>query len=217
MKRRQFSLLATSVVGTSVASFTSIAQAQGAAPQAGVDYQVIERRVSTDAPAGKIEVVEFFWYNCGHCNGFEPMLAAWAQKLPKDVVLRRVPIAFQDSFAPQQRLFYAIEAMGLLARLHEKIFNAIHAQRQKLDTVEAISEWVTQQGVDRAKFLEQYNSFSVASKVTKATQLQNSYRVEGVPALGVAGRFITDGSMARRMDRALLVVDYLVKEIRAGR
>ena len=145
------------------------------------------------------------------------MLAAWAQKLPKDVVLRRVPIAFQDSFAPQQRLFYAIEAMGLLARLHEKIFNAIHAQRQKLDTVEAISEWVTQQGVDRAKFLEQYNSFSVASKVTKATQLQNSYRVEGVPALGVAGRFITDGSMARRMDRALLVVDYLVKEIRAGR
>jgi thiol:disulfide interchange protein DsbA len=217
MKRRDFSLFASSVLGSSVVGFAPVAQAQAAAPQAGRDYQVVSKRIASDVPAGKIEVVEFFWYNCGHCNAFEPMLDAWALKLPKDVVLRRVPVAFQDSFAPQQRLFYALEAMGLVAKLQGKVFQAIHAQRLKLDTAEAITGWVVQQGVDRAKFIEHYNSFSVASKVTKATQLQNAYQIEGVPALGVAGRFITDGSMARSMERALQVVDYLASEIRAGR
>ena len=217
MKRRDFSFLATSVLGSSVVGFAPVVQAQAAVPQAGKDYQVVSKRIASDLPAGKIEVVEFFWYNCGHCNSFEPMLDAWALKLPKDVVLRRVPVAFQDSFAPQQRLFYALEAMGLVAKLQGKVFQAIHAQRLKLDTAEAITGWIVQQGVDRAKFVEHYNSFSVASKVTKATQLQNAYQIEGVPALGVAGRFVTDGSMARSMGRALQVVDYLVSEIRAGR
>lgn len=216
MKRREFSRAAAGAAVVSSAWFSPLVQAQARKPKAGTDYQVLDVRAPVDAPAGKIEVVEFFWYSCPHCNAFEPMLDAWSKKLPKDVVLRRVPVAFQDSFVPQQRLFYALEAMGLLEKLHTKVFTAIHQDRVNLTKGDAIVEWISRQGVDKAKFLEQYNSFSVASKVTRATQLQNAYKVEGVPALGVAGRFYTDGSMAQSMERALQVVESLVLDVRSG-
>ena len=216
MKRRDFSLAAPALAMLSTATWMP-AYAQALKPAEGTDYYVLDKPVAVDAPAGKIEVVEFFWYKCPHCNAFEPALEAWSKKLPKDVVLRRVPIAFQDSFAPLQRLFYSIEAMGLTAKLHSKVFNAIHIERLNLEKGDAIIEWVAQQGVDKAKFAEQFGSFSINSKATKATQLQNAYRVEGVPALGVAGRFYTDGQIAKSMDRALLVVDALVANLRGKR
>jgi thiol:disulfide interchange protein DsbA len=107
--------------------------------------------------------------------------------------------------------------MGLVEKLHAKVFAAIHGEKQNLSTGEAITEWIGRQGVDKTKFVEQYNSFSVVTKAGRASKLQNAYKVEGVPALGVAGRFYTDGSMAGSMERALQVVDTLVAEVRAGR
>jgi protein dithiol oxidoreductase (disulfide-forming) len=217
MKRREFAQWASGAAVVGGAAWAPLAQAQNSKPKAGTDYQVLDPRAAVEAPAGKVEIVEFFWYNCPHCNAFEPQLQAWAQKLPKDWVLRRVPVAFQDSFAPQQRLYYALEAMGLVEKLHTKVFAAIHAEKKNLSGADAIVEWVSQQGVDKAQFVQQYNSFSVATKITKATQLQNAYKVEGVPALGVAGRFYTDGSMAGNMQRALQVVEALATDVRAGR
>jgi protein dithiol oxidoreductase (disulfide-forming) len=217
MKRREFTQWASGAAVVGGAGWAPLAQAQNAKPKAGTDYQVLDPRAAVEAPAGKVEIVEFFWYNCPHCNAFEPLLQAWTQKLPKDWVLRRVPVAFQDSFAPQQRLYYALDAMGLVEKLHTKVFAAIHVEKKNLSGADAIVEWVSQQGVDKAQFVQQFNSFTVATKITKATQLQNAYKVEGVPALGVAGRFYTDGSMAGNMQRALQVVEALATDVRAGR
>jgi len=217
MKRRDFSLAASSALLVAGAGWGSVVQAQAFKPEPDRDYRVLDKAVSVDAPPGKIEVVEFFGYYCHHCNAFEPALEAWAKTLPKDVVLRRVPAAFQDSAVPLQRLYFALESMGLTGRLHAKVFAAIHVQKLNLNTAEVMGDWVAQQGVDKAKFLEQYSSFSVATKCSKAVQLQNAYRIEGVPTLGVAGRFWTDASLARSPERALQVVDGLVAELRAGR
>jgi protein dithiol oxidoreductase (disulfide-forming) len=217
MKRRTFTQISTSAALATACVWPALAQAQAKKPQAGTDYQVLDPRAPTEVPAGKVEVVEFFWYNCPHCNAFEYTLQAWVKTLPKDIVFRRVPVAFQDSFVPQQRLFYTLEAMGLVDKLHAKVFAAIHVEKQNLARTEAIVEWVVQQGVDKAKFMAQYNSFSVATQASKATQVQNAYKVEGVPALGVAGRFYTDGSMAGSMPRALQVVDALLADLRARR
>ena len=216
MKRRDFSLACGAALAGSLAA-PSAALAQARAPQLGTDYVAVEKRAAVDAPAGKIEVVEFFWYNCPHCNSFEPMLEAWVKRAPKDIVVRRVPIAFRDDFVPQQRLFYALEAMGLVDKLHPKVFAAIHAEKQKLDKADSIIDWVVKQGVDKAKFQEHYTSFSVSTKASRGTQLQNAYRIEGVPALGVAGRFVTDSTMAKSMERALQVVEFLAGEVRSGR
>lgn len=216
MKRRDFSMAAIAAAAAAP-SLMLPAHAQALKPEAGADYLKLEKRAATEAPAGKIEVVEFFWYNCPHCNAFEPALEAWIKRQAKDVHVRRVPVGFRDEFVPQQRLYYTLEAMDLVDKLHAKVFAAIHAEKQQLSKGDAIADWVAKQGVDRAKFVERYNDFSVATKAGKATQLQNAYRVEGVPALGVAGRFYTDGTLARNMPRALQIVDFLVAEVRAGR
>jgi thiol:disulfide interchange protein DsbA len=216
MKRRDFSLVC-GVAVAGVSGHSGLALAQARPPVAGDDYLVLEKRAAVEAPAGKIEVVEFFWYSCPHCNAFEPTLEAWIKRAPKDVSVRRVPVAFRDDFVPQQRLFYALEALGLLDKLHAKVFVAIHGEKLKLDRIETITDWVVKQGVDKTKFTEQYNSFSVATKATKARQLQDAYKVEGVPALGVAGRFYVDGTLAKSMERALQVVDFLAGTLRKSR
>ena len=216
MKRRNFSVL--SGVGlAAVVALPGSVLAQTKPPVAGTDYLVLDKPAPVEAARGKIEVVEFFWYSCSHCNAFEPALNAWAKVLPKDVVLRRVPVAFRDDFVPQQRLYYALEALGLLAKLHAQVFADIHVDKQKLASAAEIADWAAKQGVDRAKFTEQYNSFSASTKATRGTQLQNTYKVEGVPALGVAGRFYIDSTLAQGMERALKVADFLTAEVRSGR
>ncbi len=222
MKRRDFSVGCSVVGGAAVAASAFYMPAALAQPapkkfEAGTDYFVLDKRAAVEAPVGKIEVVEFFWYKCNHCNAFEPALEAWIKTVAKDVSVRRVPVAFRDDFAPQQRLFYALEAMGLLGKMHSKVFTAIHGEKLQLDKSEVIADWVAKQGVDKGKFLEQFNSFSVSTKATKATQLQNSYKVEGVPALGVAGRFYTDATLAKTMERGLAVTDLLINVVRAGK
>ncbi len=208
MLRREFSSV---LAATAVATAVSHAQAQTPrAFQDGVDYLTLDQRAPTEAPAGKVEVVEFFWYNCPHCNAFEPKLEAWIKNLGKDVVVRRVPVAFRDEFVPQQRLFYTLEAMGKLDELHTKVFYAIHVEKQTLNTQPTITAWLEKQGVDKAKFEALYSSFSVSTKARKATQLQDQFKVDGVPALGIAGRFYTSGSVAQTMDRALAVTDHLI-------
>lgn len=217
MKRREFTHTAAGVALAATSLLATLARAQRVSPVAGTAYEVLDPRAPVDAPAGKIEVVEFFWYNCSHCNAFEPTLERWVKKLPKDVVFKRAPVAFRPDFAPQQRLFFALEAMGLVEKLHTKVFAAIHVEKLNLSQGEAITEWVGRQGVDKARFVDQYNSFSVVTKAGKASQLQNAYKVEGVPSFGVAGRFYTDGSKAGNMEKALEVVDYLVGQVRSGR
>ena len=210
MKRRLFS---SALLATSTWLSQSSAWAQ-ALFKPGKDYLPLERPVATEAGNGKIELIEFFWYSCPHCNAFEPTFAQWIKTAPKDVVVRRVPVAFREDFVPQQRLFFALEAMNLLESLHAKVFVAIHVEKQPLNTETAIADWVGKQGVDKAKFLETFKSFGVASKLKRAVQLQNDYKVEGVPSFGIAGRFYTDGSIAGSMERAIKVAESLIAQSR---
>lgn len=209
MQRREFSFSAAALAAASGLALPIGAHAQ-AAFKDGTDYLTLDKPAPVDVPAGQIEVIEFFWYSCPHCNAFEPQLSAWSKTQPKDVVLKRTPIAFRPDFEPQQRLYYVLEAMGKVDELHKKVFYAIHVEKQPLNTPEAITAWVEKQGVNKAKFTELYNSFSISTKARKATQLQNAFQVDGVPALGIAGRYYTSGSMAKSMERALQVANYLV-------
>ncbi|MEF9947546.1 MAG: thiol:disulfide interchange protein DsbA/DsbL [Comamonas sp.] len=214
MKRREFSLAASAAAAGTLTLGTSSSWAQAAAPKEGKDYIKLAKPASVSAPAGKVEVIEFFWYSCPHCNVFEPQFEAWAKSQPADVVVRRVPVAFNASFLPQQKLYFTLEGMNLLPQLHAKVFRAIHVERNGLKNDEAIFEWIGKQGVDVAKFKEVYNSFTVANQARKAAQLQNEYDVEGVPAMGVAGRYYTDGTKAGNMDNVLRVVNALIASSR---
>ncbi|MDB5857255.1 MAG: oxidoreductase [Ramlibacter sp.] len=216
MDRRDFSAAAAGAMGALALGLPGLAQAQRKFDE-GKDYKQLEKRVTVDAPPEKIELIEFFWYSCPHCNAFEPRLVSWIKSAPPDVVIRRVPVAFRDDFVPQQRLFYTLEAMGKLDDLHQKVFDSIHKLKQSNDKEDSILKFAESNGLDRAKFQELYNSFSVSAKARRATQLQNAYQVEGVPALGIAGRYYTDGSLAGGMDRALQVTEYLIGVTRKAR
>ena len=217
MKRREFSW-ATLGAAASAIGFNNAAWAQGPAKfLPGKDYIKLDRTIPTASEAGKIEVIEFFWYSCSHCNAFEPTFAQWAKNAPKDVVVNRIPVAFREDFAPQQRLFFTLEAMGLLEKIHIKVFQAIHVERLALNTDASILAWVEKQGVDKNKFADIAKSFGVASKLKRAVQLQNNFKIEGVPSLGVAGRFYVDGTLAGNMERALQVTESLLSQVRQGR
>lgn len=217
MQRREFSLSAASLAAAALgaSALPTLAQAQAKAFQSGTDYLTLDKPAPTEAPAGQIEVVEFFWYNCPHCNAFEPMFDAWAKKLPKDVTVRRAPVAFRADFEPQQRLYYVLESLGKVEELHKKVFNAIHVEKQSLTTAAQITAWVEKQGIPKAKFTELYNSFSISTKARKATQLQDAYALDGVPALGINGRYFTSGTQAKTLERSLQVADYLIGQSRS--
>jgi len=214
MKRRLFS---TSALAAATWLSTSVAWAQAALFKSGKDYLTLQRPLPTDAGNGKIEVLEFFWYSCPHCNAFEPAFAQWAKAAPKDVVVRRIPVAFREDFAPQQRLYFTLEALNLLDTMHDRVFAAIHVQKQLLNSDASVLAWAEKQGVDKAKFSETFKSFGVASKLKRAVQLQNEFKVEGVPSLGVAGRYYIDGTLAGSMDRALKVAESLINQTRSGK
>lgn len=208
MKRREFSLSAAALAA---GTLTLPAWAQ---PREGKDYRKLSKPAPTEAPAGKIEVVEFFGYFCPHCNAFEPALNAWVRALPKDVVMHHVPVNFNAKTVPMQKLYYTLEGLGKLDTLHAQAFRYIHVERKQLQEDAQVFAWAKLQGLDVEKFKEMYNSFGVANQVRKATQLQQAYDVEGVPAMGVAGRFYVDGTMAGSMENVLRVVDQLVAQVR---
>lgn len=212
--RRDLGALSAGAVAllTGLQPLTALAQRKP--PEEGLDYVKLGKQAATEGVKGKIEIVEFFWYHCPHCNHFEPTLEAWLKKLPKDIHFKRVPVAFRPNFVFDQQMFYALDAMGKLEQLHTRYFAAIHTERIPLDNREQIIDWAVKQGLDKVKFTQYYDSPSIAAKATQATKLQQAYNVSGVPAIGIAGQFYTDGALAQNMERALQITDYLIGNLR---
>ncbi len=220
MQRRQFTLAATAstlTLGLGINALSaSPSLAQMVKPQQGIDYLILDKPVAVDAAAGKVEVIEFFGYWCPHCNAFEPELEAWLKRMPANISFKRVPVAFNDAAIPLQKMYYTLEALGRVNDMQRKVFTAIHAEKINLNTQEGIVAWAVKQGIDQKKFVDAYTSFAVNTKVTKAKQLVNAYKIDGVPSMGVAGRFYTDGTLAKGMTRALQVVEQLASETKAA-
>lgn len=213
MKRREFS---TTMLGAGavVLAWPAVAPAQGA-PVEGKHYVRLTQPVATSAGPGKIELIEFFWYGCPHCNAFEPTLETWVKRLPADVVFHRVPVAFSaEPFTAHQRIYYALDTLGLVGAMHRKVFYAIHNDRMRLDKPADISAFMAKNGVDATRFMEAFGSFTTQTRLRQANQLVAGYKIDGVPAIGIHGRFYTSGTLAGTNDKALAVTDLLVQRLR---
>jgi thiol:disulfide interchange protein DsbA len=189
----------------------------GAAPAQvpGKKFVQINPPQPTQAPAGKVEVIEFFSYACPHCASLQPSLAAWLKRQPADVEFRRVPAVFNESWVPLAQLYYTLEAMGLVEKLHHDVFAAIHTQKIKLQDPKMLGDWIASKGVNRQKFNDTYNSFSVRSLAKRAVDTGGRYRLEFTPALVIDGRYLTGPSMTATgntidYDGFFRVVDELV-------
>ena len=193
-------------------AFASFAQG---APVEGTDYIELKPAQSTDAP-GKVEVIEFFWYRCPHCYALEPDLEAWVKRLARDVQFKRIPGILNEDWSVDARIFYALEAIGEVERVHRGLFDAIHKQGGVRLRGEAFSKWVAEwlakQKVDMAKYDAALHSFSVESKLRRAGQMASAYRLDGVPALTVQGRYLVVASTSQRA--MLATTDFLIGESR---
>jgi protein dithiol oxidoreductase (disulfide-forming) len=213
VRRREFSATVLSAAAAT-AGVPTIASAQPG-PVEGKHFVRLTQPLPAAVPAGKTEVIEFFWYGCPHCSAFEPALEVWARNLPADVVFRRVPVAFSaEPFVAHQRIFYALDTLGLVGAMHRKVFYAIHVERMRLDKPADIAAFMAKNGVDAAQFTEAYNSFTTQTRLRQANQLVEGYKIDGVPAIGIQGRYYTSGTLAGNNERALDVTDWLLQRLR---
>ena len=195
-----------------VAALLLISGTAFAAAELGKDYKLLTR--PQPASTQKIEVLEFFFYECSHCFDLHPLLAIWEKVKPSDVELIYVPTMFRDSTEPLARTFYALESMGQIKQVDDAIYQGIHVNRERLYDLNTIADFVAKHGVDRAKFTATYNSFAVQSKVTRAKQLIRTYAIEGTPTLIVNGKYVITGlHPAETMDALNDVVAMARKEL----
>ncbi|HMW55173.1 MAG TPA: thiol:disulfide interchange protein DsbA/DsbL [Accumulibacter sp.] len=183
----------------------------------GRDYVPIIPAQMTDTPA-KIEVIEFFSYGCPHCSDFHPIVGKWAAALPSDVTFKRVPVTFgRPPWASLARLFYALEATGDLAKLDSAVFDALHKAGSKLYDDKSITAWVAAQGVDAKRFTEAYNSFAVVSKAKRADQMVQTYKIQGVPAMTVDGKYLVTGKELKGLAELPSLTDQVIGMARTDR
>jgi protein dithiol oxidoreductase (disulfide-forming) len=199
-------LLALALAVLSVPAFSAVT--------VGTDYRTIDPPQHADS-SGKIEVIEFFSYGCPHCYEFYPTISAWAAKLPKDVVFKRVATGLgRTAWTNLAKTYYALEATGDLTRLDAPLFHAIHEEHKPLFDEAAISAWMGQHGVDTVKFNTAFESFGVNTKLNQAEQMIENYKVDGVPALAVDGKYLVLGSSFEQM---LSNLDGVIAKARAER
>ena len=215
MNRRDFSAqLAVTGLGAAAASLfvAGPAAAQGS-PSEGKQFKKVDPPVPP-ANAGKIEVIEFFSYACPHCNAFEPTIEPWSKKLPADVAFTRVPVPFLMNAENFMRTYYTLETMGQVDAMQRKVFAAIHIDHNYLEKPADIAALMAKNGIDAAKFTSIFNSFSVASSVTRAKKMVAAYKLEGVPTIAVQGRWVTSPGDAGGPEQATAVTDYLIQRAR---
>lgn len=189
-------------------------------PQNGVEYTTLAAPQPVQATGKKVEVIEFFAYHCPACYALEPGLNEWVKKQGDNIVLRRIHLPFQGPTDPEAHLYLTLEAMGKLNEMHSKIFHAVHVQRVRLMKDEQIIDWVSKNGIDRAKFLETWNSFGVMTKLRRLPQVSNAYQVSGTPTIIIDGKYQTSpGQVADKLkmkdgkqiiDASFQVMDALV-------
>jgi len=180
----------------------------------GIEYQALASPQPTDTD-DKIEVIEFFWYGCPHCYHLEPELHAWEQRLPDDVVFRRVPAVLGPSWELMARAYYTAELLDAVGKVHKPLFDAIHEDKKRFRTVDDLAAFFAKQGIPEADFRKTWQSFPVVVNTNRAKQARERYGISGVPTLVVNGKYRTSASMAGGNEAMLRVVDYLIERERA--
>lgn len=190
--------------------------AQAATYVEGRDYQRIVPTQPTDDPS-KIEVVELFWYGCPHCYRFQPYIERWAKNKPDDVLYRRMPAILAPHWRLLAKAFYTEEALGVTARLHRPLFDAIHAQKRRIDNEDRLMDFFAEQGVSKDDFKKTFNSFWVDAKLRSAMEMSRRYQAHATPSVVVNGKYILNPDHTHgNFNTMIKVINFLIDKERAA-
>jgi len=176
----------------------------------GKHYKRVDQARVIDSD--KVEILEFFWYGCPHCYSFEPKLGEWKKNKPGNVEFMRIPATFQPLWVLHARAYYALQMLGVGEDIHLKFFSEIHNKKNYMKTLDALTAFVQKQGVDKSEFVDAMNSFTVETQVRKATKLVTDYKLNGVPAVAVNGKYLISASMAGSYDNMIKIMNYLIEK-----
>lgn len=197
------------------AALVGAAQAQEVRARQNIEYRLIAPQpVETGE---RVEVIEFFWYGCPYCNELQPAMEEWIKRKPADVTLRRVPAILRDSWAPHARIYYTLELLGEVDRLHQRVYHGYHVEELHMSKPDVMEQWASRNGIDRRKWLDAYYSPEVDARVARAHQLTKRYEVQGTPSVVIDGRYITSSSMTPSVRAVMTVVDDLIRLARQQR
>ena len=181
----------------------------------GTHYDLIEPAVRT-ADSSKIEVAEFFWYGCGHCYTFEPMVQQWKKTLPEDVDFRGSPAIWNEKMELHARAYYTADVLGVMDTMHPVIFQAMNVDRKPLGSEQDIAKLFTANGVSAEDFTKAFSSFGVDSQVRQANSRARAAKITGTPALMVNGKYHVSTRKAGSQTNMLKVAEYLIEKERAA-
>ena len=202
--------------GLLAAAFALLALDAPAQVEAGREHQGIDPPHAAAAD-GRVEVIEFFYYGCPFCYETEPHFKRWIAGAPDYVTVRRVPALSSEAWEPLAKLYYTLEGLGQLERLHWPVYDSIHFEDVRLSDEKVMIDWAARNGIDREKFSRAYASDAVKAKVAQARELLLSYEVGSVPTFIVDGKFLTSPRLAGGTEQVAQALDRLVRQAREER
>lgn len=215
-RRVAIALLARSALVLAMFSLAGVAPAQEIRARQNIEYRVIP--VAQPVETGeRIEVIDFFWYGCPHCNDLQPALEGWIKRKPADVALRRVPAILRDSWAPHARIYYTLEQLGELERLHQRVYFSYHVEKLHMSKPDVMEQWAAANGIDRERWRKAYFSHEVDARIENAKRWSDAYTVSGTPSLVVDGRYLTSSSMTASYPEMVQILEELIRLARGKR
>ena len=209
--RSKFSRLTLLCVAAFAVIFFIISQqAMAEGFKEGDDYTRLVKPGRTDNP-DKIEVREFFWYGCPHCYKMESYLKPWLAQKANDVDFIRSPGVLNRDWEIQARGFYVAQSEGLDEKTHGALFEAIHKGKRKIETQKALAEFYAGYGLDKKTFNKKFESFDVTTEIRQADAMARVYRLMGVPAVIINGKYVTTAKQAKSYERWIQIIDYLIE------
>ena len=216
MKRRAaIALLARGGLALASVALAGRAGSQEIRARQNIEYRLIPvQPVDTGA---SIEVIDFFWYGCPYCNELQPALEEWIKKKPADVTVRRVPVILKDNWAPHARIYYTLDLLGEVERLHLKVYHSYHVEELAMSKPDVMEQWAAKNGIERRRWIDAYFSPEVDGRIARAFQATKRYDIQGTPSLVVDGRYLTSSSMTPTVRGMIPVLDDLVRLARQNR
>ena len=216
MKRRAaIALLARGGLALASLALAGRASAQEVRARQNIEYRLIPvQPVETGA---NIEVIDFFWYGCPYCNELQPALEDWIKRKPADVAVRRVPVILKDNWAPHARIYYTLDLLGEVERLHQKVYHSYHVEELAMSKPDVMEQWAAKNGIERRRWVDAYFSPEVDGRIARAFQATKRYDIQGTPSLVVDGRYLTSSSMTPTVRGMIPVVEDLVRLARQNR
>lgn len=216
MKRRAaIALLARGGLALASLALAGRASAQEVRARQNIEYRLIPvQPVETGA---NIEVIDFFWYGCPYCNELQPALEDWIKRKSADVAVRRVPVILKDNWAPHARIYYTLDLLGEVERLHQKVYHSYHVEELAMSKPDVMEQWAAKNGIERRRWIDAYFSPEVDGRIARAFQATKRYDIQGTPSLVVDGRYLTSSSMTPTVRGMIPVVEDLVRLARQNR